>query len=60
MKTRQGHVQGCNAQATVTAGQCIVSAEVAQEENDVHQLEPMLAALVDTLEAQSGSRTVGP
>ena len=27
MKTRQGHVQGFNAQAIVTAGQCIVSAK---------------------------------
>ncbi|MDD2469280.1 MAG: transposase [Desulfobulbus sp.] len=51
MKTSQGHVQGFNAQAIVTAGQCIVSAEVTQDENDVHQLEPMLAALAATLEA---------
>ena len=51
MKTSQGHVQGFNAQAIVTAGQCIVSAEVTQEENDVHQLEPMLAVLKATLEA---------
>ena len=51
MKTRQGHVQGFNAQAIVTAGQCIVSAEITQEENDVHQLEPMLAVLEATLEA---------
>ena len=51
MKTRQGHAQGFNAQAIVTADQCIVSAEITQEENDVHQLEPMLAALEATLEA---------
>jgi len=51
MKTRQGHVQGFNAQAIVTAGQCIVSAEITQEENDVHQLEPMLAVLEATWEA---------
>ena len=51
MKTRQGHVQGYNAQAIVTADQCIVSAEITQEENDVHQLEPMLAALEATLDA---------
>jgi hypothetical protein len=37
-------VQGFNAQAIMTAGQCIVCAEITQEENDVHQLEPMLAA----------------
>ena len=51
MKTRQCHVQGFNAQAIVTADQCIVSAEVTQDENDVHQLEPMLAVLAVTLEA---------
>lgn len=51
MKTRQGHVQGYNAQAIVTADQCIVSAEITQEENDVHQLEPMLTALEATLDA---------
>ena len=51
MKTRQGHVQGYNAQAIVTADQCIVSAEITQEENDVHQLEPMLATLTATLDA---------
>ena len=51
MKTSQGHVQGFNAQAIVTTGQCIVSAEITQDENDVHQLEPMLAALAATLEA---------
>ena len=51
MKTSQGHVQGFNAQAMVTTGQCIVSAEITQDENNVHQLEPMLAALEATLEA---------
>jgi transposase len=51
MKISQGHVQGFNAQAIVTTGQCIVSAEITQEENDVHQLEPMLAVLAATLEA---------
>ena len=51
MKTRQGHVQGYNAQAIVTADQCIVSAEITQQENDVHQLEPMLIAMESTLEA---------
>lgn len=51
MKTRQGHVQGYNAQAIVTADQCIVSAEITQQENDVHQLEPMLNAMEAILEA---------
>ena len=51
MKTRQGHVQGYNAQAIVTTDQCIVSAEVAQEENDVHQLVPMVESMNATLDA---------
>jgi ABC-type uncharacterized transport system involved in gliding motility auxiliary subunit len=37
MKTRQGDVQVHNAQAMVTADQCIVSAEITQQENDVHR-----------------------
>ena len=51
MKTCQGHLQGYNAQAIVTADQCIVSASITLEENDVHQLEPMLSALEATSEA---------
>jgi len=42
MKTRQGYVQGYNAQAVVTEDQVIVAAEVTQESNDVKQLQPML------------------
>jgi len=42
MKTRKGYVQGYNAQAVVTKDQIIIAAEVTQEENDVHQLCPML------------------
>ena len=37
MKTHQGHVQGYNAQAIVTADQCIVSAEISREENTPKQ-----------------------
>ena len=51
MKTRQGYVQGDNAQAIVTADQCIVSAEITQQENDVHQLVPMLGPMEATLDA---------
>jgi hypothetical protein len=42
MKGRRGYVQGYNAQAVVTQEQIIIAAEVTQEENDVHQLKPML------------------
>ena len=42
MKTRQGYVQGYNAQAVVSEEQIIVAVGVTQEANDVQQLEPML------------------
>lgn len=42
MKTRQQYVQGYNGQAVVTGDQIIVSIAVTQEENDLHQLEPMV------------------
>ena len=34
MKTRQGYVQGYNAQAVVSEGQIIVAVGVTQEAND--------------------------
>jgi transposase len=42
MKTRQGWLQGYNAQIVVTTGQIILAADVTTEANDVHQLTPML------------------
>jgi len=42
MKTRKGYVQGFNAQAVVTENQVIVAEDVTQQENDKHQLHPML------------------
>src|SRR5215218_1812147 len=42
MKTRQGWVQGYNAQAVVTPQQIILAAEVTTEANDSHQLTGML------------------
>ena len=42
MKTRQGHLQGYNAQAVVTMDQIIVAADVTNEANDQKQLVPML------------------
>ena len=42
MKTRQGYVQGYNAQSAVTKDQIIVAAEVAQDRNDVNQLMPII------------------
>lgn len=42
MKTRHEYIQGYNGQAVVTEDQIIVSMTVTQEENDLHQLEPMI------------------
>ena len=51
MKTRKGYVQGYNGQAVVTEGQVIVAAELTQDENDIHQLHPMLKEAKENLEA---------
>ena len=51
MKTRQGYVQGYNAQAVVSEEQIIVAVGVTQEANDVQQLEPMLQTMARTLKA---------
>ena len=42
MKTRQGYVQGYNAQAVVTEEQYIVAPGVTTEANDQRQLHPMM------------------
>jgi transposase len=42
--TRQGYLQGYNAQAAVSGDQIILAAELTQQENDVGQLHPMIAA----------------
>ncbi len=59
MKTRRGYVQGYNAQAVATADQIIVAAEVTQDENDVDQLHPMLAATANELKAAGVEERVG-
>ena len=51
LHTRNGTVQGYNAQAVVTEQQVVVAAELTQEANDVQQLEPMLQAVDRTLAA---------
>jgi transposase len=51
LHTRNGTVQGYNAQAVTTMEQVIVAAELTQDANDVHQLQPMLAATATTLAA---------
>jgi transposase len=51
LHTRNGTVQGYNAQAVTTLHQLVVAAELTDEANDVHQLKPMLAATATTLGA---------
>ena len=51
LHTRNGTVQGYNAQAVTTMHQLIVAAELTDEANDVHQLDPMLKATATTLAA---------
>jgi transposase len=49
--TRNGSVQGYNAQAVTTLEQVIVAAELTQDANDLQQLQPMLDATAVTLGA---------
>ena len=51
LHTRNGSVQGYNAQAVTTMHQLVVAAELTGETNDIHQLEPMLGATATTLAA---------
>ena len=51
LHTRNGTVQGFNAQAVATLNQLVAAAELTDEANDVHQLQPMLEATATTLAA---------
>jgi hypothetical protein len=51
LRTRNGSVQGDNAQAVTTGEQVIVAAELTQDANDLQQLQPMLKATAATLAA---------
>jgi transposase len=51
LRTRNGTVQGYNAQAVVTEDQVVVAAGITREANDLQQLEPMLQAADQTLAA---------
>lgn len=50
MKNGKGYVQGYNAQAVANTHQIIVAAEVTQDQNDYHQLHPMMEKAVSNLE----------
>lgn len=51
MKTANGWVQGYNAQAAVNEHQVVVAADVTQDNNDVEQAKPMMAATAANLAA---------
>ena len=59
MKTREGYIQGYNAQAVVDRGQIILAADVTQEPNDVGQLHPMTGAAQQELKAVGSEEEIG-
>jgi len=59
MKTHTGYVQGYNAQAVVTKEQIIIAADLTQEENDVHQLHPLLDQAQKELSAVGVEEEIG-
>jgi transposase len=59
MKTRHQFVQGYNAQAVVTEDQIIVAVAVTQDENDCHQLEPMIEETQQSIEQAGISEPIG-
>lgn len=59
MPTRNGWVQGYNAQATATQEQVITAAEITQDTGDVAQLDPMMAATTRELRDAGIEEQVG-
>jgi transposase len=53
MKTKDGYLQGYNAQAVVNEDQVVVGAEVTDEQNDTAQLHPMIEVTSKSL-AEAG------
>ena len=51
MKTKDGWVQGYNAQAIVNQHQIVLACEVSQNAGDVQLYKPMITTLTDTLTA---------
>jgi len=48
-KTKGGYIQGYNAQAVVNEDQVIIAQTVVSDENDIHQLIPMVEQTEETL-----------
>ena len=59
LKTTRGFVQGYNAQAVVTEDQIVIAADISTESLDTANLEPMVAAACEALEAAGVSDTPG-
>jgi hypothetical protein len=59
MKTRREYIQGYNGQAVVTRDQIIVSVAVTRDENDLHQLEPMIEETERTVEEAGIQQPMG-
>ena len=55
MKTREGYVQGYNAQAVVTEQQIVLAAEITTSTVDWSQLDPMVSAAIAELEDAGAS-----
>src|SRR5439155_15592355 len=59
LKTTRGFVQGYNAQAVVTEDQIVIAADISTESLDTANLEPMVAAACEALEAAGVTDTPG-
>lgn len=59
VRTRQGYLQGYNGQVAVSSDQIILAAELTQDENDVGQLHPMIAATEKGLYDAGVSEAIG-
>jgi transposase len=59
LKTTRGWVQGYNAQAVVTEDQVVIAADISTESLDTANLEPMVEAACESLEAAGVSDSPG-
>ncbi len=59
LKTTRGFIQGYNAQAVVTEDQVVIAADISTESLDTANLEPMVEAACEALEAAGVSDTPG-
>ena len=60
MKSRDGLIQGYNGQVVTSENQYIVAHDVVNDQNDRHQLEPMLFQAIETLRDINENKTILP